>query len=484
MSTSREGPNPLRPYYVPPSIGIPQEIPITTSGTHGVGLKNGSAASYASSARDIFSDIDYSDYLSDTSPSTIDSLQKFINETFTNYAGILCGQPFEIAKTVLQVKSQDVEDETTPAVVVEKIKRPPSDYNENYPSDDSDADETAYFTSAAPPAKSFSPSRRRYSSEGSEWEDKSTPKATSPKPKPAHQLILKRSDSIMEVISQEWSKEGAWGVWKGSNATFIYGFLLKTMESWLSSMISAGLNIPDPGLATLGVQVDVAGSPNPWTSLSVAIVAAATAGLILAPLDLVRTKLILTPTSDPKRSLTHNLNTLPSYICPPLLLVPTILHSIIKPTISHCTPLLLRTRLAIDPIITPTSYTTFTFLAQTLEIFIRLPIETVLRRGQAAVLTSLQYNEAQDLKTIVDIGPYNGVVGTMWSITREEGESSGPEPIASVGTAKPSRKVKKLQKRGQGIEGLWRGWRVGVWGLVGKYGSKAMSGVGSTEGEF
>ncbi|CAD6449834.1 136fe9c1-c4ae-4e3a-9f58-e95f29528b66 [Sclerotinia trifoliorum] len=484
MSTSREGPNPLRPYYVPPSIGIPQEIPATISGTHRVGLKNGSAASYASSARDIFSDIDYSDYLSDTSPSTIESLQRFINETFTNYAGILCGQPFEVAKTILQVKIQDMEEGAKPVAAVEKIKRRPSEYNENYPSDDSDADETTYFTSAAPEAKSLSPSRRRYSSEGSGWEDKSVPKITPPKPKPAHQLILKRSDSIMEVIAQEWSREGVWGVWKGSNATFIYGFLAKTVESWSSSMISAVLNIPDPGLATLGAQVDVAGSPSPWTSLSVAIAAAATASLILAPLDLVRTKLILTPTANPKRSLTHNLKTLPSFICPPLLLIPTILHSIIKPTISHCTPLILRTRLAIDPVLTPTSYTTFTFLAQTLEIFIRLPLETVLRRAQAAVLISPQYNESQDLKTVVDIGPYNGVVGTMWSIAREEGESSSPEPIASVGAAKQVRKVKKVQKKGQGIEGLWRGWRVGVWGLVGMYGSKAMSGVGSTEGEF
>lgn len=100
------------------------------------------------------------------------------------------------------------------------------------------------------------------------------------------------------------------------------------------------------------------------------------------------------------------------------------------------------------------------------------------------MLSSPQYNEAQDLKTVVDIGPYNGVVGTMWSIVREEGESSGPEPIASVGTVKPLRKIKKVQKKGQGIEGLWRGWRVGVWGLVGMYGSKAMSGAGSTEGEF
>lgn len=90
----------------------------------------------------------------------------------------------------------------------------------------------------------------------------------------------------MEVIGQEWSKEGAWGVWKATNVTFIYGIVHKTLESWLRSMISAVLNIPDPGLAT----ADVVGSPNPWTSLGVAVAAAATAGLILAPMDLVRTK--------------------------------------------------------------------------------------------------------------------------------------------------------------------------------------------------
>jgi fusion and transport protein UGO1 len=127
MSTSREGPNPLRPYYIPPSIGIPPEVPLSTnSTTHGVGLKNGSAASYASSARDIFSDIDYSDYLADTSPSTIESLQKLINDTFTNYAGILCAQPFEVAKTVLQVKLQEPVDGSIPTGVAEDIRKRPS----------------------------------------------------------------------------------------------------------------------------------------------------------------------------------------------------------------------------------------------------------------------------------------------------------------------------------------------------------------------
>lgn len=51
--------------------------------------------------------MDYSDYLSDASPGMMDSLQKMVNDTFTMYMGVLCGQPFEMAKTVLQVRRYD-----------------------------------------------------------------------------------------------------------------------------------------------------------------------------------------------------------------------------------------------------------------------------------------------------------------------------------------------------------------------------------------
>lgn len=115
MSIPRDGPNPLRPYYKPPSIGIPQEPPLnTSSGTHGLGPRNGSAASYASSARDIFSDMDYSDYLSDTSPSALESIRKQVDDWFYKYMSILLAQPFDVAKTILQVKSQALETGTVP----------------------------------------------------------------------------------------------------------------------------------------------------------------------------------------------------------------------------------------------------------------------------------------------------------------------------------------------------------------------------------
>lgn len=128
MSTTREGPNLLRPYYKPPSIGIPQDLPGTTSsGTHGLGPRNGSAASYASSARDILSDLDYTDY---GSPSTVESVKKQIDDWVYRYMSILLGQPFDIAKTILQIRSQVIDDGT-----ITEIKPLRNSYRESAYSD-------------------------------------------------------------------------------------------------------------------------------------------------------------------------------------------------------------------------------------------------------------------------------------------------------------------------------------------------------------
>lgn len=113
MTSTRDSHNPLRPYYKPPSIGISENVRgKTTSGTYGLGPRNSSASSYASSARSIFSDIDYNDYLSETSPSFYDSFKKQADEVFYRYITVLLAQPFDVAKTILQVKYQGPDEET------------------------------------------------------------------------------------------------------------------------------------------------------------------------------------------------------------------------------------------------------------------------------------------------------------------------------------------------------------------------------------
>lgn len=162
--------------------------------------------------------------------------------------------------------------------------------------------------------------------------------------------------------------------------------------------------------------------------------------------------------------------------------MPTILHSVCIPLFTHGTPLFLRSQFDIDQTLTPTTFSIASFLSSSLELFVKLPIETILRRGQISVLSSpthVQTNKALD--TIVDVGAYRGTIGTMWLIVKEEGISS-KESAASIRGIKKTKK--SSEKRGQGVEGLWRGWRVGMWGLVGMWGAAAMGGAGGSGGEF
>jgi fusion and transport protein UGO1 len=86
----------------------------------------------------------------------------------------------------------------------------------------------------------------------------------------------------------------------------------------------------------------------------------------------------------------------------------------------------------------------------------------------------------------VPVGPYKGVWGTIWFIVREEGQSVpvSQQVAASLATTPGMQENVRRQppRRGQGMNGLWRGWRVGFWGLVGMWGASALGGGG--EGAF
>lgn len=62
-------------------------------------------------------------------------------------------------------------------------------------------------------------------------------------------------------------------------------------------------------------------------------------------------------------------------------------------------------------------------------------------------------------------------------IAREEGIRE-PPILAKKFKGKP-----RKEQKGQGLPGLWRGWRVGMWGLVGMWTSRALNG-GASGGEF
>jgi len=106
MATSRDAPNPLRPYYIPPSIGPPPDVPQNqTSSSLPPAFKpsNSSKSSLGSQARDILSDLDYDSYFPEASPTVAGHAKKLLDHALWNYTSVLLAQPFEVAKTILQI---------------------------------------------------------------------------------------------------------------------------------------------------------------------------------------------------------------------------------------------------------------------------------------------------------------------------------------------------------------------------------------------
>lgn len=93
---SREGINPLRPYYIPPSGLSP------TSSAPAEVASPSSAQVFGSTARDLIPDLDYADYL-EASPSVSDWVRDALNRALVRYTKVLTAQPFDVAKTILQV---------------------------------------------------------------------------------------------------------------------------------------------------------------------------------------------------------------------------------------------------------------------------------------------------------------------------------------------------------------------------------------------
>jgi fusion and transport protein UGO1 len=131
MTSHRPGGNPYRPYYLPPTINEPSSDSFPKPDPHAFahyGSNNatagGGGSKYASRARDIFSDIDYKDYLmAEPSPSVVQSVKGVVDDLLWKYTSVLMAQPFEVAKTILQVRIQDDPGALVPLATISTTPR-------------------------------------------------------------------------------------------------------------------------------------------------------------------------------------------------------------------------------------------------------------------------------------------------------------------------------------------------------------------------
>jgi mitochondrial fusion and transport protein UGO1 len=389
-------------------------------------------------------------------------------------------QPFEVAKLILQVHvGQD--DGALDRSVFENGREEYQDEEEEIR--DSSDEEPNFFTPSAPPRR-FSPVRGRTGRPAGRANGQAQ------KPFSTHRLPIKNPHSLVDALSSLASSSGSLSLWRATNTTFIYTLLHRTLETFLGSLLAAVLGIAEadvlsPSNAAALPSTSILTSTAPMASLLIATTSSVLSSILLSPIDAARTRLILTPAALSPRSLAATIRTLPSpsYLIPSHLLPITLLTSTIPSLISHSTPLVLKTQLNIDPVLNPRSWSIACFASSALDLVVRYPFETVLRRAQIATWTApsgalpVPSSSRKAIETIIPVPQsYRGIVSTIWSIMKEEGSSfPKSDKAAAVISGRPPKKARK----GQGINGLYRGWRVGMWGLVGVWGASFIGGLQS-----
>ena len=58
----------------------------------------------------MFSELDYGDYLTESSPTAFGAVKEQVDDWFYKYMSVMLSQPFDVAKMVLQVRSLEIED--------------------------------------------------------------------------------------------------------------------------------------------------------------------------------------------------------------------------------------------------------------------------------------------------------------------------------------------------------------------------------------
>lgn len=335
------------------------------------------------------------DLIDGTGLPTKEAILDIIKSQVLEYIGIAIARPFENAKILLQCQLIPIGlDPQQSASSVE---------------DEEEEEEPEYFSEQQQPSHHLA-ERRTTDSEGYIHQNEAD-EAT----RPPWQIPPKVPPTMSSVLDAIWSTEGIGGSFKATNLSFCYNFLSQIIEGQITGLLGVFMGLPDPTIT-----LDNGDS----MSLVVNVAAAGITALFLAPLDIARTKIILTPLSEP-RGILYTLKTLPSKLCPLSLVVPTLLDSCVPAICSRYLSIL------VEPI------------SSLVQLFVTLPIETVLRRAQVSYSTPR--------KSVVHFGGYSGIFGTPRLIARQEGD---------------------------GFFGLYRGWKVNAMGVLAVWG---LSFVASTQ---
>ncbi|KAI9137365.1 hypothetical protein BKA69DRAFT_1031595, partial [Paraphysoderma sedebokerense] len=249
--------------------------------------------------------------------------------------------------------------------------------------------------------------------------------------------------------------EGYMSLWKGQFTNWLFDLLNDMFQPSVESVISESFDLYDDTIPLIDLD-------NPVPNLIAMVASHAIVGVALSPLEIVRTRLIIQPTSPHAHSSTKPqgfVSTLRSLFSHPSsnpylqshLLIPSILYHTVHPLIQLSLPLIIDRIFGVSPVYSPGRYMILELLGNIAEIGILLPIETV-RRRLMVIEKSPQIQETQKIgmSSCVDLRPigYSGFWDCFFSIIREEGGTRTPRSTAvSSSTSRRSRKGKRKSSR-------------------------------------
>lgn len=331
-----------------------------------------------------------------------------------NYFKVLVSQPLEIVRLVVQVGYFDF---------TKKETRKPVRLLDAETDGESD-EEVDYFLADVSEPKAA----------------KAVPKSNKIQPVSAHTI------DIMSAIA---AKDGPFALFRGINASFIYITLAHTIEAWITGFLSPFMSIPDPFF------LDLTHLPEPVKLLWLSVLACVLAGVVLMPLDLIKVRLMLTQFMKPDattnlRSVRESIRHYPlQYLLypPPTITLLTVLHLMATTVFRKAAPYILFIRYNIDSYLSPSLYTAANLVLLIAELFVKLPVENLLRKEQVRFLLKPK-SAAEDSHRVVTIDdPEENLIVNfrVW-------ESTGGF-------------WSKLT-----LLGLFHGWRVGVLNVIGFWG--------------
>lgn len=464
----------LRPYYDPetfnagylvifrPGVGLintETQQEITASFGHGLSASKGSllgstiginAAGQSrsspplliSSDKNYLNDLEILEYFDFS--NILEVLKNLAANFMKTYCRILLSQPLDMVRLILQVGRFDF----SPSV----LSHSPLSNDLNATTIADDEEEVVDFFQSSSPVLAKTPASPRT--------------LLVPKQKNANK-IHPISQHTIDIMSSIAAKDGPLALFRGINASFIHYTLTHTIEAWLTGFLSPFLNIPDPFF------LDLTHSTEPIKSLWLSVLACVLTGVVLMPLDLLKVRFMITPIHNSadtealspgaesvnRRSIRDSIRHYPrQYLLapPPLITILTILYQFSTIVFRKSAPYLLFVKYNIDLYLAPSLFTVANLLLLITELFIKLPVENLLRKEQVRFLLqpkSLQ----QDMHRVVTIDkPDENLVVDFNAWDHEAGEHDLRSTL-SLWT-----RIKKLE--------LFNGWRVGVLNVIGFWG--------------